>query len=118
MVRSLKRTFSFLINKNAYPLTDFDFTAARGMGSLQKELAKANVPLFLMSADKDIGVILKESTNIDFPTIDCPDDLEYLLDQSESGFNSSFIHAYQHIHCTKCFCFIFSSLLFTACSSV
>jgi len=57
------------------------------MGSLQKELAKANVPLFLMSADKDIGVILKESTNIDFPTIDCPDDLEYLLDQSESGFN-------------------------------
>nr|XP_036670834.1 sodium-independent sulfate anion transporter isoform X1 [Drosophila suzukii]XP_036670835.1 sodium-independent sulfate anion transporter isoform X1 [Drosophila suzukii] len=61
---------------------DFDFTAARGMGSLQKELAKANVPLFLMSADKDIGVILKESTNIDFPTIDCPDDLEYLLDQT------------------------------------
>ncbi|XP_043951378.1 sodium-independent sulfate anion transporter isoform X1 [Drosophila biarmipes] len=61
---------------------DFDFTAARGMGSLQKELAKANVPLFLMSADKDIGVILKESTNIDFPTIDCPDDLEYLLEQT------------------------------------
>ncbi|XP_036670834.3 sodium-independent sulfate anion transporter isoform X1 [Drosophila suzukii] len=61
---------------------DFDFTAARGMGSLQKELAKANVPLFLMSADKDIGVILKESTNLDFPTIDCPDDLEYLLDQT------------------------------------
>ncbi|XP_037720691.1 sodium-independent sulfate anion transporter isoform X2 [Drosophila subpulchrella] len=64
---------------------DFDFTAARGMGSLQKELAKANVPLFLMSADKDIGVILKESTNIDFPTIDCPDDLEYLLEQACSS---------------------------------
>ncbi|XP_070071660.1 sodium-independent sulfate anion transporter isoform X1 [Drosophila takahashii] len=61
---------------------DFDFTAARGMGSLQKELSKANVPLFLMSADKDIGVILKESTNIDFPTIDCPDDLEFLLEQT------------------------------------
>lgn len=62
---------------------DFDFTAARGMGSLHKELAKANVPLFLMSADKDISVILKESTNIDFPTIDCPDDLECLLEQSK-----------------------------------
>lgn len=52
------------------------------MGSLHKELAKANVPLFLMSADKDISVILKESTNIDFPTIDCADDLECLLEQS------------------------------------
>ncbi|XP_043651097.1 sodium-independent sulfate anion transporter isoform X1 [Drosophila teissieri] len=61
---------------------EFDFTAARGMGSLQKELAKANVPLFLMSADKTIGVILKESTSIDFPTIDCPDDLEFLLEQT------------------------------------
>ncbi|KMY99141.1 sodium-independent sulfate anion transporter isoform X2 [Drosophila simulans] len=61
---------------------EFDFTAARGMGSLQKELAKANAPLFLMSADKTIGVILKESTNIDFPTIDCPDDLEFLLEQT------------------------------------
>ncbi|XP_020801979.1 sodium-independent sulfate anion transporter isoform X4 [Drosophila serrata] len=61
---------------------DFDFTAARGMGSLKKELAKANVPLFLMSAHKDIGVILKESTNIDFPTIDCPDDLEPILEQT------------------------------------
>ncbi|XP_017071019.1 sodium-independent sulfate anion transporter isoform X2 [Drosophila eugracilis] len=64
---------------------DFDFTAARGMGSLQKELAKANVPLFLMGADKDIGIILKESTNIDFPTIDCPDDLEMLLEQTCSS---------------------------------
>ncbi|KAH8296202.1 hypothetical protein KR054_002905 [Drosophila jambulina] len=61
---------------------DFDFTAARGMGSLKKELAKANVPLFLMSAHKDIGVILKESTHIDFPTIDCPDDLEPILEQT------------------------------------
>ncbi|XP_043063615.1 sodium-independent sulfate anion transporter-like isoform X2 [Drosophila ficusphila] len=61
---------------------DFDFTAARGMGSLQKELSKANVPLFLMSAHKDIGVILKESTNIDFPTIECADDLEFLLEQT------------------------------------
>ncbi|KAH8239124.1 hypothetical protein KR032_001126 [Drosophila birchii] len=61
---------------------DFDFTAARGMGSLKKELAKANVPLFLMSAHKDIGVILKESTNIDFPTIDSPDDLESILEQT------------------------------------
>ncbi|EDW30318.1 GL17958 [Drosophila persimilis] len=61
---------------------DFDFTAARGMGSLHKELAKANVPLFLMSAHKDIGVILKESTSIDFPTIDCPDDLECILEQT------------------------------------
>ncbi|KAH8339205.1 hypothetical protein KR074_006911 [Drosophila pseudoananassae] len=61
---------------------DFDFTAARGMGSLQKELAKANVPLFLMSAHKDITVILKESTNIDFPTIDSPDDLESILEQT------------------------------------
>ncbi|XP_016969700.1 sodium-independent sulfate anion transporter isoform X2 [Drosophila rhopaloa] len=64
---------------------DFDFTAARGMGSLQKELAKANVPLFLMSAHKDIGVILKESTNFDFPTIECPDDLEFLLEQTCSS---------------------------------
>ncbi|KAH8405048.1 hypothetical protein KR222_005641 [Zaprionus bogoriensis] len=61
---------------------DFDFTAARGMGSLHKELAKANVPLFLMSAHKDISVILKESTNIDFPTIDCPNDLESILEQT------------------------------------
>ncbi|KAH8268731.1 hypothetical protein KR018_000028 [Drosophila ironensis] len=61
---------------------DFDFTAARGMGSLQKELAKANVSLFLMSAHKDISVILKESTNIDFPTIDSPDDLEGILEQT------------------------------------
>ncbi|XP_020801978.1 sodium-independent sulfate anion transporter isoform X3 [Drosophila serrata] len=68
---------------------DFDFTAARGMGSLKKELAKANVPLFLMSAHKDIGVILKESTNIDFPTIDCPDDLEPILEQSETCFACS-----------------------------
>jgi len=118
MVGCFIRNILLLIKLNIYPLTDFDFTAARGMGSLQKELAKANVPLFLMSADKDIGVILKESTNIDFPTIDCPDDLEYLLDQSESGFNSSFIYANQLTHCTKCFCFIFPSLLFTACSSV
>ncbi|ALC44993.1 CG6928 [Drosophila busckii] len=59
---------------------DFDFTAARGMGSLYKELAKANVPLFLMDAHKDITVILKESTGIDFPTIDCVDDLEFILE--------------------------------------
>ncbi|XP_017861035.1 PREDICTED: sodium-independent sulfate anion transporter [Drosophila arizonae] len=61
---------------------DFDFTAARGMGNLHKELAKANVPLFLMGADKNIGVILKESTNIDFPTIDCPNDLEFILEHT------------------------------------
>lgn len=53
------------------------------MGSLHKELAKANVPLFLMSAHKDISVILKESTNIDFPTIDSPNDLECLIEQSK-----------------------------------
>lgn len=70
---------------------DFDFTAARGMGSLHKELAKANVPLFLMSAHKDISVILKESTNIDFPTIDCPNDLECLLEQSKILTEISFI---------------------------
>ncbi|XP_020801975.1 sodium-independent sulfate anion transporter isoform X1 [Drosophila serrata] len=70
---------------------DFDFTAARGMGSLKKELAKANVPLFLMSAHKDIGVILKESTNIDFPTIDCPDDLEPILEQSETCFAPDYV---------------------------
>ncbi|SPP76864.1 sodium-independent sulfate anion transporter isoform X1 [Drosophila guanche] len=61
---------------------DLDFTAARGMGSLHKELAKANVPFFLMSAHKDIGVILKESTSIDFPTIDGADDLECILEQT------------------------------------
>lgn len=53
------------------------------MGNLHKELAKANVPLFLMGADKNIGVILKESTNIDFPTIDCPNDLEFILEHSK-----------------------------------
>ncbi|EDW04933.1 GH23698 [Drosophila grimshawi] len=52
------------------------------MGSLHKELAKANVPLFLMSAHKDIKVILKESTNIDFPTIECANDLECILEQT------------------------------------
>ncbi|XP_030372598.1 sodium-independent sulfate anion transporter isoform X2 [Scaptodrosophila lebanonensis] len=61
---------------------DFDFTAARGMGSLHKELAKMNVPLFLMSAHKDISVLLKESTSINFPTIECPDDLECILEQT------------------------------------
>ncbi|XP_053953552.1 sodium-independent sulfate anion transporter isoform X2 [Anastrepha ludens] len=61
---------------------ELDFTVARGMGALHKELASNSVPLFLMKASKEISVILKESTNCEFPTIESPDDLEYILDNS------------------------------------
>ncbi|XP_013112921.2 sodium-independent sulfate anion transporter [Stomoxys calcitrans] len=60
---------------------EFDFTAARGMGALNKELSSMNVPLFLLKASKEIIVILKESTNADIHTLDNPDDLESLLEQ-------------------------------------
>ncbi|XP_067647088.1 sodium-independent sulfate anion transporter isoform X2 [Eurosta solidaginis] len=59
---------------------ELDFTAARGMGALNKELANISVPLFLMKASKEICVILKESTNCEFSTVETPDDLEYILD--------------------------------------
>ncbi|XP_054736000.1 sodium-independent sulfate anion transporter isoform X1 [Anastrepha obliqua] len=63
---------------------ELDFTVARGMGALHKELASNSVPLFLMKASKEISVILKESTNCEFPTIESPDDLEYILDNTAS----------------------------------
>ncbi|XP_054736007.1 sodium-independent sulfate anion transporter isoform X2 [Anastrepha obliqua] len=63
---------------------ELDFTVARGMGALHKELASNSVPLFLMKASKEISVILKESTNCEFPTIESPDDLEYILDNSSA----------------------------------
>lgn len=62
---------------------DFDFTAARGIGSLNKELANMHVPLFLLKASKEINIILKESTNADIPTLEYADDLETLLEQSK-----------------------------------
>lgn len=62
---------------------EFDFTAARGMGALNKELTRENVPLYLLKPSKEIIVILKESTNADIPTLDNPDDLESLLEQSK-----------------------------------
>lgn len=40
------------------------------------------VPFYLMNASKEIRVILKESTDTDFPNIDNMDDLECLLEQS------------------------------------
>ncbi|XP_039965088.1 sodium-independent sulfate anion transporter isoform X2 [Bactrocera tryoni] len=61
---------------------ELDFTAARGMGALNKELASKFVPFFLLKASKEICVILKESTNCDFSTIETPDDLEYILENS------------------------------------
>ncbi|XP_037815518.1 sodium-independent sulfate anion transporter [Lucilia sericata] len=61
---------------------DFDFTAARGIGSLNKELSNMHVPLFLLKASKEICVILKESTNADIPTLQNADDLETLLEQT------------------------------------
>lgn len=66
-----------------FNLSDFDFTAARGIGSLNKELYHMHVPLFLLKASKEINVILKESTNADIPTIEFADDLETLLEQSK-----------------------------------
>ncbi|CAD7005806.1 unnamed protein product [Ceratitis capitata] len=63
---------------------ELDFTAARGMGALNKELASSFVPFFLLKASKEICVILKESTNCDFLTIESPDDLEYILDNTAS----------------------------------
>lgn len=63
---------------------ELDFTAARGMGALNKELASSFVPFFLLKASKEICVILKESTNCDFSTIDTPDDLEYILENTAS----------------------------------
>lgn len=64
-------------------LPDFDFTAGRGIGALNKELIRMNVPLFLLKASKEIVVILKESTNADIPTLEEPDDLETVLEQSK-----------------------------------
>uniref|UniRef100_A0A0K8W7P9 Sodium-independent sulfate anion transporter n=2 Tax=Bactrocera latifrons TaxID=174628 RepID=A0A0K8W7P9_BACLA len=61
---------------------ELDFTAARGMGALNKELASKFVPFFLLKASKEICVILKESTNCDFSTIETPDDLEYILENN------------------------------------
>uniref|UniRef100_A0A1I8M775 Sodium-independent sulfate anion transporter n=1 Tax=Musca domestica TaxID=7370 RepID=A0A1I8M775_MUSDO len=61
---------------------DFDFTAGRGIGALNKELIRMNIPLFLLKASKEIIVILKESTNADIPTLEQPDDLETVLEQS------------------------------------
>ncbi|XP_017487778.1 PREDICTED: sodium-independent sulfate anion transporter [Rhagoletis zephyria] len=63
---------------------ELDFTAARGMGAVNKELANSSVPLFFMKASKEICIILKESTNCDFATIQSPDDLEYILDNTLS----------------------------------
>lgn len=53
------------------------------MGALNKELTRENVPLYLLKPSKEIIVILKESTNADIPTLDNPDDLESLLEQSK-----------------------------------
>lgn len=71
--------FSFLFISTA----ELDFTAARGMGALNKELASKFVPFFLLKASKEICIILKESTNCDFSTIETTDDLEYILENSK-----------------------------------
>lgn len=73
-------------------ILDFDFTAARGIGSLNKELSNIHVPLFLLKASKEIVVILKESTNTEISTLDNPDDLETLLEQSKYHIEEKFSH--------------------------
>ncbi|XP_055912234.1 sodium-independent sulfate anion transporter [Eupeodes corollae] len=61
---------------------DFDFTAARGMGALYKELLGIKVPFYLLKASKEIDLILKESTDQNIPSIENVEELESLLEQS------------------------------------
>uniref|UniRef100_A0A1B0C4U1 STAS domain-containing protein n=1 Tax=Glossina palpalis gambiensis TaxID=67801 RepID=A0A1B0C4U1_9MUSC len=63
-------------------VNDFDFTAARGIGILHKELLNVNVNLILMKVSNEMIVILKEATNIEFHLIDDLDELESTLDQT------------------------------------
>lgn len=62
---------------------EFDFTAARGIGILHKELLNVNVDLILMKVSNKMTVILREATNIEFHLIDDLDELESTLDQSK-----------------------------------
>ncbi|XP_037907919.1 sodium-independent sulfate anion transporter isoform X2 [Hermetia illucens] len=57
-------------------LNEFDFTAARGMGSLSKDLSAMGVRFFLLGAGSAIKMVLKEATGDSICTLETVDELE------------------------------------------
>ena len=63
-------------------LTEFDFTAARGMGALQKELNIMEVHFFLLKASAEVKTVLNEATENTLKTLESIAELKSYLDGS------------------------------------
>lgn len=84
----MKNSFSFIfIHKpQISPLPEFDFTAARGLGGLYKELQAKKVSLVLLGPSDEIEHVLKEAiAPTVIPSADSETDLESVLQEIVSG---------------------------------
>lgn len=58
---------------------EFDFTVARGLGDLHKEMCSMNIPLVLLGPQPAVRNVLNEATNTLIPHVPNERDLETLL---------------------------------------
>lgn len=65
----------------SFLLLEFDFTAARGIGDLQKELLLSGCPLVLLEPSKDVHKVLKGALTKVVPCVNNEPDLDSLLSE-------------------------------------
>lgn len=70
---------------------EFDFTAARGLGGLQKELAARNIALLLLGPSEEVKIVLKGALQSNSSILEVENEID--LDQSLQGkLNSRFLN--------------------------
>lgn len=75
---------------------EFDFTVARGLGDLHKEMCSMNIPLVLLGPQPAVRNVLNEATNTLIPHVPNERDLETLL-QGMAGLNMKLWSVYEHL---------------------
>lgn len=59
--------------------SEFDFTVARGLGALHKELSSLNVPLVLLGPVSAVQTVLHGALQSKIPEIECETELDNVL---------------------------------------
>lgn len=60
-------------------ILEFDFTVARGLGALHKELSSLNVPLVLLGPVSAVRIVLHGALQSKIPEIECENELDNIL---------------------------------------